>query len=36
VVLYRPGDLQVPTPIMLEENKEIEIKFEFDDSIRMP
>lgn len=36
VALYKPGDPQVPTPIKLEENKELEIKFEFDDSIRMP
>lgn len=36
VALYRPGDSQVPTPISLEEGKEIEIKFEFDDSNRMP
>lgn len=36
VALYKPGDPQVPTPIKLEEKKELEIKFEFDDSIRMP
>jgi hypothetical protein len=36
VALYKPGDPQTPTPIKLEENKELEIKFEFDDSIRMP
>ncbi len=36
VALYRPGDSQVPTPISLEEGKETEIKFEFDDSSRMP
>ncbi len=36
VAAYRPGDSQVPTPISLEEGKEVEIKFEFDDSNRMP
>jgi hypothetical protein len=36
VALYRPGDSQIPTPISLEEGKEIEIKFQFDDSNRMP
>ena len=36
VALYRPGDSQAPTPINLEEGKEVEIKFEFDDSNRMP
>ncbi len=36
VALYKPGDPQMPTPIRLEENKAAEIRFSFDDSIRMP
>ncbi len=36
VALYKPGDPQVPTPIRLEDDKTVEIKFSFDDSFRMP
>jgi hypothetical protein len=36
VALYRPGDSQIPTHINLEEGKEVEIRFEFDDANRMP
>ncbi len=36
VALYKPGDPQVPTPIKLDESKDVEIKFSFDDSFRMP
>jgi hypothetical protein len=36
MALYRPGDSQIPTPINLEEGKEVEIRFEFDDANRMP
>jgi len=36
VALYKPGDPQPPTAIKLEDGKAAEIKFSFDDSIRMP
>ncbi len=36
VALYKPGDPQPPTAIKLEEGKAAEIKFSFDESIRMP
>jgi len=36
VALYKPGDPEAPTSIKLEEGKETEIKFVFDDSVRMP
>ena len=36
VAVYKPGDPAMPTPIKLEGSKEVEIKFTFDDSLRMP
>jgi hypothetical protein len=36
VAVYKPGDPAMPTPIKLEGNKEVEIQFSFDDSLRMP
>jgi hypothetical protein len=36
VAVYKPGEAQLPTPIKLEVGKDIEIKFSFDDSLRMP
>ncbi len=36
VSLYKPGDPQPPTAIKLEEGKTAEVKFSFDESIRMP
>jgi hypothetical protein len=36
VAVYKPGEPQVPAPIKLEAGKDTEIKFSFDESIRMP
>jgi len=36
VAPYKPWDPQIPTPVKLEDSKAVEIKFSFDDSIRMP
>ncbi len=36
VALYKPGDPQPPTPVKLEDGKAVEIKFAFDESVRMP
>lgn len=36
VSVYKPGDPQLPSPIKLDAAKETEIKFSFDESIRMP
>ena len=36
VALYKPGETPIPTPIKFDEKKELEIRFEFNDAIRMP
>ena len=36
VAVYKQGEAQFPTPIKLEAGKDNELKFSFDDALRMP
>lgn len=35
VALYKPGDVNMPTPIQMDKDK-VEVDFTFDDSMKMP
>ncbi|MFZ0428415.1 MAG: hypothetical protein WAO20_09885 [Acidobacteriota bacterium] len=35
IALYKPGDVNMPTPIAMDKDK-VEVEFQFDDSMKMP